>query len=94
MINLDVFIPKKDFDKFVSKYENQKTAIDSLSIGLEKRIRTNRLLMNANALSGQEHEKVTIPIKDFLLPFVNEYCILKGVTKQELIVKIMKGKRI
>lgn len=94
MKTIDVFVPKEDYEAFVSNYENAKVAIDSLSVAVKNRIIANRKLLKRDLIKLKDHQKISIPIQDHLLPYVNEYCVMKGLSKQELIVKIMKGKNV
>jgi hypothetical protein len=94
MRTIEIYIPKAELEEFYAKHDDQKTAMNYLSVSLENRIRTNRKLLARDLENNPQHVMVSIPIRDFMLPYINEYCIIKGISKQELIVKIMKGTRL
>jgi hypothetical protein len=94
MKSIDAYIPKDVYDEFVAEHSNAKKAIDFLSIILENRIRSERFLISRDLIKQVDHQKISIPIKEHLVPYLNEYCVIKGITKQELIVKLIKRKRI
>jgi hypothetical protein len=94
MKQIDVFIPKELYDDFIQKHKSNKAAIDYLTIALENRITAQRYLIKRDLITQLNHTKITIPIKEHLVPYLNEYCLIKGITKQDLINKIMQKRRI
>jgi len=94
MKQIDAFVPKEIYDDFVKKHKTHKGALDYLSIALEHRITAQRYLINRDLITQVNHIKINIPIKEHLVPYLNEYCLIKGITKQELLVKIMLKRRV
>jgi hypothetical protein len=94
MKSIDAYIPKEVYDEFIAQHSNSKKALDYLSIILENRIRSERFLITRDLIKQVDHQKISIPVKDHLMPYLNEYCVIKGITKQELVVKLIKRKRI
>ena len=91
---IDTWIPKDVFDEFRSQFDTDREAIDFLTLTIEKRIRSKKRLIKKDLLKSINHERVTIPMQDYLIPYFNEYILSKGMTKQEFIVKLMKSKKV
>lgn len=94
MRTIEIDIPEQELEEFYAKHNSPKEAMDYLCVALENRIRTSRKLLARDLENKPNKVTISIPIRDFLLPYINEYCIIKGITKQELIIKIMKGTRL
>jgi hypothetical protein len=94
MKTIDVFIPREDYQEFVERFESAKVALDALSVAVENRVRSHRSLLKRDLIQHKERIKLTIPIKDYLMPYLDEYCIIKGITRQEFITKVLKGRNI
>lgn len=94
MKTIDIQIPKPELEEFYAKYNSKQVAMNYLSVALENRIRSSRKTIARDLENNPQHVTISIPIQDFLLPYINEYCIVKGITKQELIIKIMKGTKL
>ncbi len=94
MKKIDVFVPLDDYQEFVERFESTKVALDSLTIAVEDRVRSHRSLLQRDLIDSRKRIKITIPIKDHLVPYMNEYCIIKGITRAEFITKILKGRNI
>jgi hypothetical protein len=94
MEKIDIFVPMEDYNEFVSRFDNAKVAIDALTIAVENRVRSHRSLLNRDLISRKDRIKITIPVKDYLMPYLNEYCVMKGLTRTEFITKILKRRNI
>ena len=94
MKKIDLFVPLEDYKNYISRFENAKVAIDSLSIAVENRIKSHRSLLSRDLINRKDRIKITIPIHDHLVPYLNEYCIIKGITRTEFITKVLKGRNI
>jgi hypothetical protein len=94
MKTIDIFVPIEDYQEFVSRYENTKIALDSLSVAVENRVKSHRSLLKRNLVDSKESIKISIPVKEYLIPYLNEYCVMKGITKAEFISKVLKGRNI
>ena len=94
MKTIDVFVPVEDYNEFVSRFENTKVALDALTIAVENRVRSHRSLLRRDLINTENRIKINIPVKDHLMPYLNEYCVMKGITRTEFITKILKGRNI
>lgn len=91
---IDLFVPVQDYDEFVSRFDSTKTALDALTLAVENRIRSHRSLLSRDLINRKDRVKITIPIKEYLFPYLDEYCVIKGLTRTEFITKILKGRNI
>lgn len=94
MKTIDVFVPLEDFQEFVERFETTKIALDALSVAVEGRVRSHRSLLKRDLINNKNRIKITIPVKEYLMPYLDEYCIIKGITRQEFITKVLKGRNI
>jgi hypothetical protein len=94
MEKIDIFVPIEDYNEFVSRFDNAKVAIDALTIAVENRVRSHRSLLNRDLINCKDRIKITIPVKEHLMPYLNEYCVMKGLTRTEFITKVLKRRNI
>jgi hypothetical protein len=92
MKTIDVFVPVQDYQEFIARFESAKIALDALSVAVENRVRSHRSLLERDLIKHKERIKLTIPVKDHLMPYLDEYCIMKSMSKQEFITKVLKGR--
>jgi hypothetical protein len=94
MKTIDVFVPVEDYQEFVSRFDSSKIALDALAVAVENRVKSHRSLLLRNLIKEKNSVKITIPVKDYLMPYLNEYCVMKGITRAEFITKVLKGRNI
>lgn len=80
-------IPKKKYSEYVEFLGSQKRFIDIISLRLEHHARQEK--KNLFYRDTQEMITMHIPIDDKLYPILNEYCIQRGLSKTEVIDKIV-----
>lgn len=94
MKTIEIFVPVEDYQEFVSRFDSAKIALDALSVAVENRVRSHRSLLKRNLIENKSRIKIIIPVKEHLMPYLNEYCVMKGITQTEFITKVLKGRNI
>jgi hypothetical protein len=92
MRNLIYQIPKSKYQEYIQDLGSQKALVDIISLRIEQLLRQERTHLKHR--ETQEMVNLHIPISDALYPIVNEYCIQRGLSKKELINKILHTSKI
>lgn len=90
MKQIDIEIPVKLYKKFIDKYGGHKPATDLLSLRIEQTIKMERWLIRKREEDLEPKAIVSIHIKEYLFPYLNEYCVHRKLTKKEMVIKLMK----
>ena len=85
-------MPKSKFDDYIDKVGSQKELINLISLRIEQLLRQEKTYLAKR--DAQEMVNLPIPINDNLYPILLEYCIHRGITKNELINKILYTNKI
>lgn len=80
-------IPKTKYERYLKQTGSKKLLIDYLSHKIDDTIRAEAFRMKHRV----DEEKVTllIPVEESLFPILLEYCLNNGLSKTELINKIL-----
>jgi hypothetical protein len=90
MKQIDIEIPTKLYEKFVEKYGGDKPATDLLSLKIEQTIKMERWLIRKRKPDLEDKTVVSVHIKEYLFPYLNEYCIHRKMSKKEMVAKLIK----
>jgi hypothetical protein len=88
MIKLEIEIPEAVYKKALDQYGSRKKVEDILSHRLESAIRKNRKLITRP--EPQRTTVVSIHMKDYLLPYLNQLLIERSESKQNFLTKMLK----
>ena len=92
-------LPMRLWYESPAKYFEESLKLAEIEIAkkvsaVENRIKSHRSLLSRDLINRKDRIKITIPIHDHLVPYLNEYCIIKGITRTEFITKVLKGRNI
>lgn len=90
MKQIDIEIPTKLYEKFVEKYGSHKAATDLLSLRIEQSIKMERWLIRKRKVDLEDKTTVSIHIKEYLFPYLNEYCVHRKISKKEMVVRLIR----
>lgn len=89
MKTIDVHIPLEAYDRLLAKFGSRKRIEDVFSVRLEDKIKRELYLLRIRGKDILHKQKLTIYIDDSLYPYLNEFCIHRSQSKQEVVIKMI-----
>lgn len=80
-------IPKKKYEYLMENLGSQKAIVDYVSLKLDDKVRSEAFKMKHR--DNDERKTLLIPVEESLFPLLLEYCLHRGLSKTELINKLL-----
>ena len=88
----EIEIPESAYLAYCDKFKTEQDAINTLEFRIEHTLRRQRRLIY-NKVTPRRR-KLTIGINPHLIPILESYCAIKGLSMNDFVILIMKWTRL
>jgi hypothetical protein len=87
----DIQVPEEAYLLYCDKFHNELDAINLLEFRIDGMLRKQRRLLYKS--NTRKKKTITVGINPYLLPLLETYCAVNGLSLGEYLTKIMKWTR-